>query len=1142
MLDRPPTDRLKLTLEGNRTAVSRLNWSNPKPQGSVEAAGHDLVTIPLDQPERLQWHCTCFKPYLMPIPFQIHNPRRGKRLQQMIPGLSLLLGLLQWVASAESGPRSHDTTPGDRIGNSPEIALAPGDLDGDGLDDFVELRFGSDPTKKDTDGDGWDDKAEFDAKTLPRNKDSFPLFTLLAKDQQLLANDLMLLRVRILTNGIVTTNLTVVTNETPVPIGKPVDTDGDGIDDGCDIDGDGAPDVPGSCPESLITTNRQTVTNYVAFQWFHGTNRLESQTNASLVLHRVRTNEAGTYSLKATLVKSFQTSEAIPVSVLDLAPRIRLLQPAGRVLAWGTNQFGQTNVPFSVGDSISLAAGYGHSAALAETGRVIPWGTNDLGQLLVPADATNLVSLSAGASQTMGLRTDGTVVHWGTNAYPGAPKPESLDHVVEISQGYFHSVALRDDGTVVCWGDDTFGQCQVPENIGRIVTIAAGGLHTLALTADGKVVAWGGNHAGQCEVPKDLEEAGLVAAGGNHSIAILRNGAVVAWGDNSLGQLRVPATAKSVVSASGGFDFTAVARAEGLVDIWPNLKNGLLPVPAGVSNIALVESGYFHVLALQGREDVDNDGLDNLAELRRKTDPKVSDTDGDGLWDGIEARLELDPRNADTDSDGLHDWIELQEGFDPRTPTESPDASLWIHPALQLDLFGVDGSPYQLERSRDGAGWEAEGAAFRLSGWSRRLVAPPEGIASYRLRRLEPLPVIETQTAPPVIGTVRVLGDSSLEQNRVPNTVVDVRSLSAGAWHTLALRTDGTVLGWGSNSDGECNPPAGMGSVRALAAGGHFSLAFLEDGTVVGWGRNDLGQISPPTFTAPVAQIAAGFSHGLARLADGTVVGWGRNDYGQATPPQGLHSVTAIDAGFDHSVALRGDGTVVSWGANTFGQSRPPEGLGRVRAIAAGADHTLAVLEDGRVVGWGNNEDGQARPPADLRDVVAVDAAYHRSVAWTTSGKVVVWGADAQRLQNELQALGPIQSVSTGGFHIAVLTQPSDQDGDGLDARLEEKLKTSPENQDTDGDGLGDLLEYLFGFNPLVPDQASDTTVRSGFAVRLRYFTVPSGIYRTSSSTDLQSWTLIGDPIQKTGGYSERLLEAGQVQTYYRLERDPQEF
>ncbi|MFM7214566.1 MAG: hypothetical protein ACKO3H_06790 [Verrucomicrobiota bacterium] len=81
----------------------------------------------------------------------------------------------------------------------------------------MELRFGSDPTKKDTDGDGWDDKAEFDAKTLPRNKDSFPLFTLLAKDQQLLANDLLVLRVRILTNGIVTTNLTVVTNETPVP-------------------------------------------------------------------------------------------------------------------------------------------------------------------------------------------------------------------------------------------------------------------------------------------------------------------------------------------------------------------------------------------------------------------------------------------------------------------------------------------------------------------------------------------------------------------------------------------------------------------------------------------------------------------------------------------------------------------------------------------------------------------------------------------------------------------------------------------------------------------------------------------------------------------------------------------------------------
>ncbi len=1087
--------------------------------------------------EESSWHCTCLSERTVKLPIQTKKLRRSGLLQRIWTGSLLILGMLTWTALAGDGPRRQTNTADEGPLGLPEIASAPGDLDGDGLDDFVELRFGSDPTKKDSDGDGWDDKAEFDAKTLPRNKDSFPLFTLLAKDQQLLAGDLLVLRVRLLTNGIVTTNLTVITNETPVPIGRPVDTDGDGVDDGCDIDGDGAPDVQGSCPESLISTNRETVTNYVAFQWFNGTNRLESQTNASLVLHRIRTNEAGAYSLQATLVKSFQTSEPVPVSVLDLAPRIRLPQPAGRVLAWGTNQFGQTNVPFSVGDTIGLAAGYGHSAALAETGRVIAWGTNDLGQLLVPPDATHLVALSAGASQTMGLRTNGTVVQWGTNAYPGVPLPESLDRVVEISQGYFHSVALRDDGTVVCWGDDTFGQCQVPEDIGPVIAIAAGGLHTLALTRDGRVAAWGSNHAGQCEVPNDLAESGLVAAGGNHSIAILRNGAVAAWGDNSLGQLKVPASARSVVSASGGFDFTAVAKAEGLVDIWPNLRNGLLPVPPGASNIVLVESGYFHVLALQGRDDGDNDGLDNLAELRRKTDPKVSDTDGDGLWDGIEARLELDPRSIDTDADGLSDGVELQEGFDPRMPTESPDASLWIHPALQLDLFGVDGSSYQLERSRDGAEWETDGEAFRLRGWARRLIGPPEGVTGYRLRRLKPLPVPETETPPPGIGTVWVLGDTSLEQDRIPNAVVDVRSLSAGAWHTLALLADSSIRGWGANSDKECDPPSGMGSVRVLAAGGHFSLALLEDGTVVGWGRNDQGQTSLPTFTAPVTQIAAGFSHGLARLEDGTVRGWGRNDFGQATPPPELRDVIAVDAGFEHSVALRSDGTVVAWGANTFGQSRPPEGVGRVRAIAAGADHTLAVLEDGQVVGWGNNEEGQLNPPADLQDVVAIDAAYHRSVAWTASGQVVVWGADARRIQNELQALGMIRSVSTGGFHIAVLTEPSDPDGDGLDTRLERRLQTSPENRDTDGDGLGDRLEFLFGFNPLVPEQAPDATVQSGFAVRLRFFTLASGTYGLSSSTDLQSWTPIGDPIQKRGGHSERLLEAGRIQTYYRLER-----
>jgi uncharacterized protein (DUF1800 family) len=57
--------------------------------------------------------------------------------------------------------------------------------------------------------------------------------------------------------------------------------------------------------------------------------------------------------------------------------------------------------------------------------------------------------------------------------------------------------------------------------------------------------------------------------------------------------------------------------------------------------------------------DSDGDGLSNLQEYQRGTDPHRADTDGDGLTDGQEVSLNTNPLNADTDGDGLSDFAEL---------------------------------------------------------------------------------------------------------------------------------------------------------------------------------------------------------------------------------------------------------------------------------------------------------------------------------------------------------------------------------------------------------------------------------------------------------------------------------------------------
>jgi hypothetical protein len=89
----------------------------------------------------------------------------------------------------------------------------------------------------------------------------------------------------------------------------------------------------------------------------------------------------------------------------------------------------------------------------------------------------------------------------------------------------------------------------------------------------------------------------------------------------------------------------------------------------------------------------------------------------------------------------------------------------------------------------------------------------------------------------------------------------------------------------------------------AIAAGGQHSLALKSDGSIVGWGRDRYGQATPPDGNDYVA-IAAGWWYSLALKSDGSIVGWGHDGYGVASPPAG-NDYVAIATGVVHSLALR---------------------------------------------------------------------------------------------------------------------------------------------------------------------------------------------------------------------------------------------
>lgn len=242
-------------------------------------------------------------------------------------------------------------------------------------------------------------------------------------------------------------------------------------------------------------------------------------------------------------------------------------------------------------------------------------------------------------------------------------------------------------------------------------------------------------------------------------------------------------------------------------------------------------------------------------------------------------------------------------------------------------------------------------------------------------------------------------------------------TVSAGGYHTVAAKADGTVVTWGRNSYGQLgggeslsltrpypgSPLATLSGVRDVSAGIWHTIALKSDGTVWGWGANPQGMIGNGTTSTQVTPvqasgltdaiaIAAGDRHSLALKADGTVWAWGLNASGQLgrgvgnytdslVPVQvsGLIDVIAIAAGGKRSMALKKDGTVWAWGLNanatsdTSATASPVPiqvpGLADVVAIAAGgnttggagteSDSSMAMTWDGKVYAWGYNNWGQ---------------------------------------------------------------------------------------------------------------------------------------------------------------------------------------
>ena len=213
-------------------------------------------------------------------------------------------------------------------------------------------------------------------------------------------------------------------------------------------------------------------------------------------------------------------------------------------------------------------------------------------------------------------------------------------------------------------------------------------------------------------------------------------------------------------------------------------------------------------------------------------------------------------------------------------------------------------------------------------------------------------------------GTFGRLGDNTTTDRLTPVTTFaggnNWKQVDCGLFHTVAIKTDGTLWSWGANSNAQLgdntttqrNTPvttfAGGTNWKQIAVATIHTSAIKTDGTLWLWGSNSYGQLGDNTTTnrsIPVTtfvggnnwkQVGGGGAHTAAIKTNGTLWTWGRNDDGQlginlsgattgrTTPVTTFAGGTnwkQVDCGGgNHTVAIKTDGTLWTWGRNGYGQ------------------------------------------------------------------------------------------------------------------------------------------------------------------------------------------------------------------------------
>ncbi len=328
--------------------------------------------------------------------------------------------------------------------------------------------------------------------------------------------------------------------------------------------------------------------------------------------------------------------------------------------------------------------------------------------------------------------------------------------------------------------------------------------------------------------------------------------------------------------------------------------------------------------------------------------------------------------------------------------------------------------------------------------------------------------------APHETGTINVLrkADGTVwsfrpgEELQQVSGLNDVIAITTGTMHALALKSDGTVWGWGMNNNYQLGItyttgyvytpvqiPGVSGAVAITTDKSYTSFALLKDGTVITW--NSKGPVKIQGIDHAVAISGAN-----ALLADGSVVAWGDGMHGRlgngstkssAVPVKvfGITNAIAISCSDLGGMAELDDGSLWAWGFASTGMlgsgdeplnGKDPAGKNEYSSVPVrvkGVNHPLsfsansntafALMPDGNILGWGDNRIGgmatkeaeyirTPRKISGLQDVVAVQSGNFNGYALLKDGTVMGWGSDVVKTGLYHQSYHTVEIAALGNL------------------------------------------------------------------------------------------------------------------------------